>query len=101
MLVTKTYECKDPYSATEMEDVAFGRAVKNFGLLDRLIILRAAVNMDVFPKGITPEMLWGEDSTDYLASEDSMESIDIFKPAMRNCFAVGRVLIDAILKEEL
>ena len=34
---------------------------------------------------------------DHLASEDSMESVDIFETAMHNCFSVGKVLIDAVL----
>ena len=51
LLVAGTYGCSDPYAVTEMEDVAVGQAVKCFGMLDRLIILRAGVNMDVFPNG--------------------------------------------------
>ena len=101
LLIAETYDCKDPFAITEMEDVAVGQAVKSFGLLDRLIILRASVNMDVFPSDITPEMMWGQESDDHLASEESMESVDIFETAMQNCFDTGRVLIDAILEGEL
>ena len=97
LLITDTYGCSDPYAVTEMEDIAVGQAVKRFGMLDRLIILRVGVNMDVFAKGVTPEMLWGPASDDHLASEDSMESVDIFETAMHNCFSVGKVLIDAML----
>ena len=97
LLITETYACADPFAVTEMEDIAVAQAVKSFGLLDRLIILRAGVNMDVLPAGVTPEMLWGEETDDHIASEESMESVDIFETAMRNCFAVGKVLIDAIL----
>ena len=97
LLITDTYGCSDPYAVTEMEDIAVGQAVKRFGMLDRLIILRVGVNMDVFPCGVTPEMLWGSASDDSLASESSMESVDIFETAMRNCFSVGKVLIDAVL----
>ena len=96
LLITETYGCSDPYAVTEMEDVAVGLAVKRFGMLDRLIILRTGVNMDVFPDGVTPEILWGAASDDHLASEDSMESVDIFETAMQNCFAAGKVLIDAL-----
>ena len=67
-------------------------------MLDRLMILRVSVNMDVFPEGVTPEMLWGETTDDHLASEESMESVDIFETAMQNCFVTGKVLIDAILE---
>ena len=101
LLITDTYNCSDPYAITEMEDVAVGQAVKRFGMLDRLIILRAGVNMDVFPNGVTPEMLWGPASNDHLASEDSMESVDIFETAMHNCFSVGKVLVDAVLNGTL
>ena len=95
--ITETYGCTDPYAVTEMEDVASARAVQSFGLLDRLIILRVGVNIDVFPKDLTPEMLWGEDSDDHVASEGSLESVDIFETAMKNCFGAGRILIDAML----
>ena len=101
LLITESYGCIDPFAITEMEDVAVGQAVKRFGLLDRLIILRASVNMDVFPDGVTPEILWGPADDDQLASEESMESVDVFETAMRNCFAAGRVLIDAILEGTL
>ena len=98
LLITETYACEDPFAITEMEDVAVGLAVKSFGSLDRLIILRVGVNMDVMPDGVTPEMLWGDEADDHLASEDSMESLDIFETAMKNCFNTGKVLIDAILE---
>jgi len=97
----ETYKCKDPFAITEMEDIAVGQAVKRFGLLDRLIVLRVSVNMDVFPTGITPEMLWGPESGDHLASDESMESIDIFETAMGNCFVTGKVLIEEILKGKM
>lgn len=94
--ITETYECSDPYAVAEMEDIAVAQAVRRFGLLDRLIILRVSVNMDVFPSGVTPEILWGPVTDDHIASEDSLESVDIFRTAMENCFAAGRVLIEAI-----
>ena len=96
LLITKTYGCSDPYAVAEMEDVAIGQAVRSFGMLDRLIILRTGVNMDVFPNGITPEMLWGEESNDSIASEGSKESVDIFETAMQNCFSAGKAVIDAL-----
>ena len=97
LLITETYACRDPFAVTEMEDIAVGQAARNAGLLERLIILRVAVNMDVLPDGVTPEMLWGEETDDHVASEESMESVDIFETAMHNCFAAGKILIDAIL----
>ena len=100
LLITETYGCRDPYAITEMEDIAVARAVKSAGLLDRLIILRVSVNMDVFPAGVTPEMLWGAETDDHITSDDSMESVDIFPAAMRNCFVTGKVLLDRILAGE-
>ena len=97
LLVTETYGCKDPYAITEMEDIATAQTVKSFGLLDKLIILRVAVNLDVFPEDLTPEMLWGPESEDYVTSDNSLESVDIFATGMKNCFDTAKVLIDAIL----
>ena len=101
LLITETYGCRDPFAITEMEDVAVAQAVGRFGLLERLMILRVGVNMDVFPSGMTPEMLWREETDDFVAAEVSLESMDIFVTAMQNCFATGKVLIDAILEGTL
>ena len=96
--MVETYGCPDPYAVTEMEDIAVCAAVKRMGLLDRLIILRDSVNMDVFMLGATPESLWNPDATAMsLASEDSVEAADIFATAMKNNFDVGSVIIDEIL----
>lgn len=97
VLICDTYGCTDPYAVAEMEDIAVAMTVKSFGLADRLIILRSAVNMDVFPDGVTPEMLWGDKEGNHIASEESLESVDIFETAMNNCFKVGKPLIDDIL----
>ena len=101
LLVRDTYGCPDPYAAAEMEDIAICRALDSFGMLDRLIILRDAVNMDVFTLGSTPESLWGPASDDDLASDSSDESAGIFAVAMRNNFAVGKLVVQAILDDEL
>lgn len=99
LLITETYQCRDPYRVTEMEDLAVGKAAERFGMLDRLIDLRVSVNMDAFPAGVTPEMLWGPESDNHVAQEESTESIDIFETAMKNLFAAGKVVIDELLKE--
>ena len=96
LLMAKTYECEDPYAMTEMEDIAVAQAVKRCGMQDRLIILRVAVNMDVFPSDTTPEMLWAPVTDDHVASSGRLESGDIFETGMKNCFAAGKVLVDAI-----
>ncbi len=97
VLMAETYGCPDPYVATEMEDLAVAKAAERMGMLDRLIILRASVNMDVFMADDTPESLWGNGKRTSLASADSAEALDIFGPAMKNVFNTGRIIIDRIL----
>ena len=95
----RVYECADPYVTAEMEDVAVCTAARRIGLLDRVIVLRVSVNMDVFMPGITPERLWDPeyDWTSSVLSGENVEVADIFATAMENNFAVGSVIIDAIL----
>lgn len=95
--MTEVYQCPDPYVATEMEDVAVARTVERMGMLDRLIILRDSVNMDVFMLGITPESLWGDAEAITLSNEENVEAADIFMTAMKNNFTVGQIIIDRIL----
>ena len=72
------------------------------GLLDHFLIIRDSVNMDVFMQGANPESLWDPNyEEESLASEDSVEAADIFETAMRNNYAVGKVVIDAALSGEL
>ena len=102
VLMTKTYGCPDPYALTEMEDVAVAAAVRRMGLLDHFIILRDSVNMDVFMCGATPESLWDPSyEAGSLTSEDSIEAADIFETAMKNNFAAGSVIIEAVLNGKL
>ena len=100
LLMVETYACPDPYATTEMEDIAVTRAAQRMGLLDRLIVIRGSVNMDVFMLGATPESLWGGAEAMTLANEDSVEAADIFAVSMKNNFDVGRVIIDSILSGE-
>lgn len=95
----RMYQCSDPYVTTEMEDIAVCAAAKRKGLLDRVIVLRTSVNMDVFMLGNTPEKLWNPDydwEAD-LATNENIEAADIFATAMKNNFAAGSAVIDAIL----
>jgi len=62
---------------------------------------RLPVKVLILPKFELDEMLWGAESDDHVASEGSMESVDIFKTAMEDCFAAGKVLTDAILEGTL
>ena len=95
----RVYECADPFVSTEMEDIAVCAAAGRMGMLDRVIILRDSVNMDVFMLGSTPESLWNPAYSREmdLASEDNVEAADIFATAMKNNFTVGSTVIDAIL----
>ena len=100
--IVKYYGCPDPYSASEMEEIAIANTAECFGMLDRLISLRVIVNMDVFLDDQTPESTWGEDSSfNEKVADDNTETLDIFEPAMHNLFDTGSRIIDASLKGEL
>ena len=101
LLITETYGCPDPFAATEMEDVAVGLTAKQFGLLDRLIVLRVGVDMDDFAADVSPESLWGAEEQENLAAEESTESVDVFATAMQNCFVTGKTVIEAIREGKL
>ena len=95
--MVEVYQCPDPYATAEMEDIAIARTAERMGMLDRLIIIRDSVNMDVFMLDTTPESLWGNAEPATLASEENTEAADIFVNAMKNNFNVGRIIIDQIL----
>ena len=99
--VTEYYKCSDPYASTEMEDVAIAAVADRFGLLDRTLVMRVAVNTDVFYDNATPESLWGQ-ITDFVdaVSDTNEETLDIFAPGMENLFCVGKTVIDSILSGE-
>lgn len=97
LLMTETYQCPDPFALTEMEDAALAVVADRLGMLDRFIIIRDSVNTDVFMNGASPESLWDPNFEDSLASEESVESADIFATAMENNFKVGSVVVNAIL----
>lgn len=96
------YGCPDPYSVTEMEEIAIANTAECFDLLDRLISLRVIVNMDLFMKGETPESTWGEyKSFNAKIENENTETLDIFEPAMYNLFDASSIVIDAALNGEL
>lgn len=101
LLMNETYGCPDPYALTEMEDNALAVVLDRLGMLDRYIIIRDSVNTDAFMNGASPESLWDPNFVDSLASDESVESADIFATAMENNFKVGKVVIDAIINGEL
>ena len=99
--VTEYYKCPDPYASTEMEDVAVASVAEQFGLLDRTLVLRVSVNVDVFYDGATPESLWGDGvAFTGTVSDDNEETLDIFDPGMDNLFRVSQTIIDSMLNEE-
>ena len=83
LLMNETYGCPDPYALTEMEDNALAVVLDRLGMLDRYIIIRDSVNTDAFMNGASPESLWDPNFVDSLASDESVESADIFATAMR------------------
>lgn len=101
LLMNETYGCPDPYALTEMEDNALAVVLDRLGMLDRYIIIRDSVNTDAFMNGASPESLWDPNFVDSLASDESVESADIFATAMENNFKVGKVVVDAIINGEL
>ncbi len=100
--IAEYYECPDKYAITEMEEIALMNAAECFGMRDRVISLRVAVNMDVFLKGESPERLWLDDETyASMVTQENSETLDIFEPGMKNLFDVGKTVIDAVLAGEL
>ena len=93
------YGCDDPYMVTEMEEIAILNTAECFGMLDRVISLRAIVNMDMFLNDATPESTWGEyESFSEKVENDNDETLDIFEPAMQNLLDTGSIIIDGILE---
>lgn len=100
--IAKYYGCPDPYSATEMEEIAIANTADCFGLLDRTISMRVIVNMDIFLNGETPESIWGEyKGFNQKVREKNTETFDIFEPAMHNLFDTASIAIDAVLRGDL
>lgn len=97
LLMAQQYGTPDPYACCEMEDVAIAVTMRRYDMLDRLIVIRGAVNMDVFLFDDTPESLWDEAEAESLVAQDSTESLGLFPITMDNIFAVGSTTIDAIL----
>ena len=100
--IANYYACPDPYAVTEMEDIAIANTAACFDMLDRVVALRAIVNMDIFLNGETPESIWGEyDNYNNEVKEENPETLDIFEPAMHNLFDAGSIIIDGILDGSL
>lgn len=94
------YKCEDPYAVTDMEDTAVSHVLKKFGMLDRLLIIRVSVNMDVFTDGRTPENDWT--SGDFLVSADGFDGFDdLFPVAMKNEFRVVNKILEKLLNGAL
>ena len=96
------YSCPDPFAVTEMEDAAIAAAAARFGVLNRLIILRGVVNIDLFVGNASPESLWADTNIFELISKDnSLESADIFEVCMDSLFEAEKRIIDKALAGEL
>ena len=95
--IAESYGCEDPLAVTEMEDVAIASVAEKFGLLDRLIIIRDCVNMDLFMNGATPESTWldGKEFSEMVQSEKG-EAVDIFETSRYNNFRVGKAIIELL-----
>ena len=94
--ITEYYACPEPYAVTDMEDSAVALVLQKFGMLDRLLIFRASVNMDVFLDGATPENTWV--NSEFLVSADGFDGFsDIFEVAMKSEFRAASTVINAIL----
>lgn len=96
------YKTPDPFTVSEMEDIAVAVVAEQFGLLDKVIAIRVACNLDVFIDGTTPESMW--DNVQQFAENvksNNDETLDIFVPSMKNVFLVGKKIIDAIINEKL
>lgn len=100
--IAKYYGCPDPFSVTEMEEIAVANAASCYDLLDRVISLRVVVNSDLFMDVDMPETLWMEDTNiNQKFARNNTETLDIFEPAMHNLFDAASIVIDAILEEKL
>lgn len=72
------YGCKDPYVSTQMEDNAIALSFKRHNMLDKLIMLRYAVNLDVFLPGQNTKSLWTEDSQNSTNDQNSFNLNGLF-----------------------
>lgn len=97
--IIEHYKCPDPYAVTEMEELTVANTAECYGMLDRVISLRAVVDLDVFLGSDSPESLWSSSAgyNESLGSESSAD-IDIFEPSMHSLFDASEIIIDAILK---
>lgn len=86
-----------PVLVTEMEDAALAAVVaRYYGNLDKFIVIRDSVDIDIPPDGVDLTELWGVSSV-------SGEDFDWgnFNASRLNNFNVGKVIIDAILAGNL
>lgn len=51
------YNCRLPFGVTDMEDIAVAQVFKQYNKLNNFLILRYAVNTDVFMAGQNPEII--------------------------------------------
>jgi len=82
--VCASYRTESPYMAAQMEDNAFGLVALNFGLLDRFLVCRVAVDFDRPHDGQSVVESLKADSGGFLIG-------------MKNGFIVGSKVVEAIV----
>lgn len=87
------YKCKHPFAATDMEDIAIAQVFCNYNITDKLLILRFAVNTDVFMIDQSPETIWSDGgSFDYTGFDNFNESFEtITKRATEICKKIAKL----------
>lgn len=66
-----------------MEDIAVAQVMNNYNKLNDFMIMRFAVNTDVFMAGQTPETLWGEGVGSF--SSSGFDNFDDAFPVVAKC----------------
>lgn len=100
--IIENYKMPDSYAVTEMEELTVANTAECYGMLDRVISLRAVVDLDMFLGNDSPEKLWNNsDGYNNNPGSESSAALDIFEPAMKSLFDVSSVIIDTILSGKL
>lgn len=81
--VANYYNSKFPFAATDMEDIAVAQVFKNYNKLNNLLIMRFAVNTDVFMANQNPQTLWGEGNGSFTSS--LFDNFDDAFPVVTKC----------------
>lgn len=66
-----------------MEDIAVAQVLNAHNLLDKLLVLRFAVNTDVFMHGQNAQSIWGEGKGSF--NSTAFDSFDDAFPVVTKC----------------